>query len=98
MTPQAIVKKLDPKLSTTDDAFKWACVLVAAADVGTDPRKLAKRLDWPLSEAQDAAAQCRKVGLFNRGKVIHGGWFDKESGGVAFWMDVMVARGLLERK
>jgi hypothetical protein len=98
MKPQTIVKKLDPKLSPKDEAFKWACVLVAAANVGTDPRKLATELGWPLEEARERAAQCRKVGLFKRGKVSHSGWFDEESGGIAFWMDVMTARGLVERR
>lgn len=95
-TPQAIVKKMDKSLAEDSEEFKIATVLVAAAQVGPNADKIAKRAKIPRSVARKYATDARNTGLFKGGKIAHSGWFDKD-GALAFWMDVAVVRGLLTR-
>ncbi len=92
-----VLKKMDPNLSVKDKAFNAALVLLAAAEVGPSADKIAKRAVLPRKEARQITARCRKARLFVKGQIHHGGWFDKDSGGIAFWMDVACVNGLLKR-
>lgn len=92
-----IVRKLDPKLAAADQEFSVAMVLLAAARVGPREVDLMKELDWPSSKIRPIARHLRLGGVFDRGKVHHSGWFDKETGSIAFWCDVAIGMGYLRR-
>ena len=88
---------MDPNLSEKGSTFNIAMVLIAAAQVGPNADKIAKRTKLSRSVARKISARCREAKLFVGGKLHHGGWFDKKSGGTAFWLDVCCAEGLLRR-
>jgi len=92
-----ILKKMDPNLSEKDKSFNIALILLAAAEVGPNADKIAKRVDMSRKEARKITAKCRNVKLFVKRKIHHGGWLDKKSGGVAFWLDVACVNGWLRR-
>jgi hypothetical protein len=94
---KTILREMDPNLKPDDDAYPAAAALVAAATVGTSADKIARRARIPRSKARAIAARCREAGLFAAGKISHGGWFGKD-GGIAFWLDVAVAQGYMERR
>lgn len=91
------IQKMDPNLSTEDEGFKIALVLLAAAEVGVNAERIAKRATLPRAVTRGLVAKCRRAGIFVKNRIEHGGWFDKTSGGIAFWMDVACVRGLLKR-
>lgn len=92
-----VVKKMDRHLAESDPTFNIAMVLVAAIEVGPNSDKVAKRAHLPRSLTRGIFGKCRDSGIFVKGKIRHSGWFDKESGGVAFWLDVACVQGYLKR-
>lgn len=95
-TVRDIVKKLDPKIKEDDSAFKAAMVLVASAQVGPNTDKVARRAKLPRALVRKYGKRLRHQGIW-RGRKIACEWFDKTSGGTAFWCDVCVAEGLMNR-
>jgi hypothetical protein len=91
------LQRMDPNLKPDDDAFNAALVLLAAADVGTNADKIAKRARISRSLSRKIVVQATEAGIFAKGKLLHGGWFDKKTGGVAFWLDVACVCGWLKR-
>lgn len=95
--PRTIVKELDPKLSEKDGAFAAAMVLIAASQVGTKADRIAKRTGLKRELVRAYNRRLREQGIFTKDGKIACDWFDKESGGIAFWMDVAVAEGLMQK-
>lgn len=94
---KAEVRRMDPDLDEDDDGFKAATVLLASVVVGTNQRGLVKFTHYPAALIAKFAANLRRSGIWIKdGRVAHSGWLDKD-GGIAFWMDVCVAQGLLMR-
>jgi len=91
------IRRLDPKLKTTDPAFTTAVILMASAIVGADARAISKYSAIPLSEVTKRSKNFRKQKVWVGEKVRHSGWFDKETGGIAFWLDVAIGQGYLAR-
>lgn len=94
---QKEVRNMDPQLSGTDPAFHAAVVMMSALEIGQDVRKLARFTHVPLPTIREIAARLRAQGLWKNGTTYHSGWDDPESGGVAFWLDVSIALGYLQR-
>jgi hypothetical protein len=92
----AILKKMDPNLKPNDEGYKAAAVLLASVNVGPDQERIAKALGYPRSLVSRFSSNLRKCGVWRNGKV-YADWDDPETGGCAFWLDVCVALGLLER-
>lgn len=90
------VRKLDKNLLESDPTFPTAMVLLAATAVGTNSDEIAKATELPRSQVRSIAAKARVQGIFRGGQVQHSGWFE-EDGGFAFWLDVCVAQGLMNR-
>jgi len=84
------------ELEADDETYKAAAVLLASATLGPNPAAIAKTLKYPSALVAKFNYNLRKSGVWKRGRVF-ANWGDKETGGVAFWMDVMVAQGLMER-
>jgi len=94
---EAEVKKLDPKLKKSEEAFKVAAILLSGLQVGANTRAIAKFLDIDETNVKKYEKPLRKNGIWEGKKTICN-WFDKESGGLAFWCDVNVALGKLQKK
>jgi len=91
------VQRLDPKTAPEEPAFKTGVLLLSALQVGPNVDRLAKFTGYSKTFIRERAKRCRENGIFIGSKVACE-WFDKECGGVAFWMDVLVAEGLMAKK
>lgn len=89
------VNRLDPKLSSKDETFKTALVLLAGLKVTADAKKIADFTKLPLAfvKAKEKNLRRNKVWV---GTKTNCEWF-QENGGIAFWMDVLVADGMANR-
>ena len=90
------VKRMDQNLNEEDTSFKAAVVLFSALEVGPSAPKVAEFTGYPLTLCQEFSARLRESGVWKDGKT-HCEWFDEKYGEIAFWMDVCVAQGLVER-
>ena len=90
------VKNMDPNLDARTMAFKAAVCLLSGLQVGTNPSAIAEFTGFPLKTVQGFAEHLVKSGVWNDGKT-YCNWFDEEHGGIAFWCDVAVAQGYLQR-
>lgn len=94
---KAEVQHLDPTLKRKDRSFRTAVILLASV---TNDLKTSEELrdftKYQLRECYTCLKNLRSNGLGWRGDTfVHSGWDDKETGGVAFWIDVAVANGQL---
>lgn len=93
----ALLKELDPKLTEDDEAFRAGLVLLTAANVGANVRRVASFTGFPRREVSAYAARLRANGIWKNGR-IHVEWAEGgEGSGVAFWCDVNVACGIFQR-
>ena len=93
------IKNMDSSLSENDESFKIAFVLLLAANYGLKDLPRIKRVSgYDTLFLAKTVTDMRNTGLWKNGKLVHSGWLDKKSGGMAFWLDVAVVRGWLERK
>jgi len=90
------VQHLDPNTTPEEPAFKTGVLLLSALHVGANINRLTKFTGYPKDFVRDRVKRCRENGIFVGGEVVCG-WFD-ENGGIAFWMDVLVADGLLAKR
>jgi DNA-binding XRE family transcriptional regulator len=90
------LKTADPALKETDEIFKCAAILLASATLGPDEKAIATGLGYPLELVNKFAHNLRTSKIWKGGKV-YADWDDKETGGTAFWCDVLVGQGLLKR-
>lgn len=92
------VKKITGCKNENEMGFIGGTLLFSALSVGTSVRKLTKFTGFPAKEVKWRVKNLRQNGVFTRnGKICHGGWDDKESGGVAFIMDSLIAEGMVRR-
>jgi len=97
------VKKLDPNLDENSDEFKAAACLLSCLLVR--PR-LASLMDFTPYQPKFLSRigkNLRKNRIWDRdfdtrkNVFCPSDWFNEETGGVAFWMDVSCALGFIER-
>ena len=91
------IKRLDPQLKQDDTSFVTAVIMLSAIEVGADAERIAKFSGVGLGQVMEREHRLRKNKVWVGEKTHHSGWDDKESGGIAFWMDVCIADGLLVR-
>jgi hypothetical protein len=94
-TVREAVRKLDPNLKLDDPAFDVAVVLLSGLYVGPNVRKIARFAHLPRPFVAEVGRRLRANGVW-RGHKIEAGWFEK-NGAYAFWLDVTVGLGYLER-
>lgn len=94
---QREVKRLDPKLHKNDNLFKTAVLMFSALRVGPSTKRLVEFTGYPTSFVEPRVQRLRKAKIFVRGKV-RCAWFEKAGGEIAFWCDVLVAEGMLDRR
>lgn len=89
------VKALDPDLEK-GETFNIALILMSSCIVGPNIQRLSKFTRFPRSYIAKFSRRLRENRVWVKGK-IQCEWFEKEAGGIAFWMDVMVAQGIVTR-
>ena len=90
------VRKLDPDCKPESEAFKAAVCLLASLQVGPNAKKIAEFTKYRERTVRNFAGHLRDSGVWRNGKV-RCEWFDERHGGVAFWLDVAVATGMVRR-
>ncbi len=90
------VARLDPKLDVESDGYKAAVVLLSSLQVGPNIKRTAKFAQYPRAKVARFSRNLRKSGVWRGGK-LYVEWFEEKNGGIAFWMDVCVAEGLMAR-
>lgn len=89
---EAAVKAL--REDNGNEPHPMAETLLAGAFVGADQRRIAKLVPYTWSETFERCRHLRDCGLFVGSRVdATGGW----QNGLAFWLDVLVAEGMVER-
>ena len=91
------VKCLDEALSPDDEEFKAAVILLAGTEVKQTIKEIRQFTHYRQSFVVKVVGNLKRNGIFVKGKIHHGGWFDKKDGGIAFWLDVCVGLGLMKR-
>jgi len=91
------VQRLDPEIKLDDPCFKTGVMLLASIQVGANADRLAKFCRYSRDFVRPRARRARKNGIWQY-DAVSCDWFDEKSGGVAFWMDVMVAEGIMKRR
>ncbi len=91
-----IVKKLDENLEETDDNYKGALILVSLMDTKHTIGAIKYFTKLPYNFVRDFMKNLKKNGIIKNGKICCD-WMDKETGGIAFWMDVSAGLGLIKR-
>lgn len=91
------VHELDEALGEEESAFKTAALLITLLQMPPDAQALSRFLKLPLNFVEERLDRLKTQGVLDADGKICTDWFDEESGGVAFWMDVAVAEGILER-
>lgn len=93
-----IIKSLDPEIKENDEAYKCALVLLACVE---KPHRIKDIVEFTNVEKQLVAKYLRNFRanklITGTGRINHGGWFDEETGGLAFYCDVNVGLGYLQR-
>jgi hypothetical protein len=88
---------LDP-IEEDDEDFAAALVLVAALYLGSrDLEGLSRLTEIPLPLIEQFAGRLRANGVWTADGITSAAWLSDDGGNLAFWMDVWVATGMMER-
>ncbi len=90
------VKKLDPLVKKSDEAFKIATILLSGLQVGADTKKIAEFLKINEKEVKKYEKNLRDNKVWVKSKT-QCNWFDKKEGGISFWLDVSIAQGYIKK-
>lgn len=90
------VLELDSMLDEDCSEFHAGCVVLASAFHGPNADRCAKLLDLPRAQVREWGKNLVKNGVWEKGRVC-AEWEDEKTGGIAFWLDVTVALGYVER-
>jgi len=88
--------QLDPNLEPSDPGFLAACVLLSSAVIGPNADRIAKFLGEPRKPVREIGRRLRLQKVWDHARVSCD-WFDKDTGIYAFWLDVCVAQGWMDR-
>lgn len=91
------IKKMDPNLRKDDPSFLVARILLCAADRGNSMRTLCTYLHRPVKDLRPYVNNLKAQKVFDGRRIRHSGWFNKKTGGVAFWLDVAIGQGYIAR-
>lgn len=94
------VHKLDSKIKEEDLAFKSAVILLSSLQVGPSADKVARYTRYSRDFVRKRARRLKKSEVWiRRGHKsdIVCNWFEKKHGSIAFWLDVLVAEGMVAK-
>jgi hypothetical protein len=89
------IRRLDPKLTSDDPAYRVALILLAALVVGANIRRVARFTGFTYQHVTEVGRRLRANGVWRGSRTICE-WFEKK-GGYAFWLDTNVGLGTLDR-
>lgn len=92
------LRKSEPNMGEDEEPFKVGFILLLVANTGMNLKDIKRISGYEDSFLNKTLIDMKRVGLWKNGQLVHSGWMDKESGGIAFWLDVATVSGLLERK
>lgn len=90
------IHKMDRNLKPSDSAYQVAMILLVGLYVGPNIRKVTRFTDLPWRFVAEVGRRLRANGVW-QGRKIVADWFDKKAGGCAFWLDVNVGLGYMQR-
>ena len=90
-------RELDPIAPDESASFRLTCFMLASSLVGPDEKRIANMLALPSNLTEQWAENLRRNGIWKGGKVCDERWFDEKSGLVGFFLDSLVAEGLIDR-
>lgn len=90
------VKRLDPKLNENEESFGIALMLLAGIHVGADIKKISDFIKVPVKWLEPYEKRLRDQGVWV-GENTTCDWVNEKTGAIAFWCDVLVAQGMLEK-
>jgi hypothetical protein len=97
ITRKAIEKTLAQyEIKPGGKEFMAGAILLAGLNVGPNVKRVAKVLKVSRKEVQPYAQRLRQSKIWSGGK-INCGWFEKETSGISFLLDLSVAMGFLQR-
>jgi len=93
------IKRMDPNIQEHSHDFRAAVILLAMLEVGTDARALFHWTGYGIGNIRNYLNRWEKNGVIKEGIIYHGGWDDEDpqTGAIAFWLDVSVGTGMVER-
>ncbi len=91
----AEVRRMDPHV--TARALQAGVVMLAALQEGTQPDRLTAFTAYPKKTVREFVTRLRMNGVFTGDGHVAANWFDPEEGGAAFWCDVAVCLGFIQR-
>ena len=92
------VKRLDPKLGRDDEAFDVAVILIVSILIETQsPDRLALFTMRKRELVYRVVTNLKKNGVFTKDGNWAIDWWDKETGSIAFWLDVNIGMGYIKR-
>jgi hypothetical protein len=90
------IRRLDSEVKPGDLAWKVAAILLSSLAVGPNADRIARFASLPYRFVREVARRLRANGVWE-GRLLCVDWFEEKSGGVAFWLDVNVGLGYMER-
>ena len=90
-----MIRELDPYLDEGDRFFEAAVIMLSALVVGADEQAIAQFSGIPLERIEPRAQKLRRSGRW-RGQRTIARWDDAALGDISFWIDTLIAEGLLE--
>lgn len=94
---KAEVRRMDPTLKASDPAFRVAVIMLSAIIVGQRADRLVKFTGYLLFDIRQVAKRMRENGLWLPGGRFAAAWA-KDGDSIAFWLDVLVGMGHVERR
>lgn len=88
--------RVDPDLDLESEDYQATLTLLASTRVGPNIRKIVSVTGLPTRVVSFFAANLKKNGVWKNGR-IYADWGDEKNGGIAFGLDCLVARGLMDR-
>ena len=93
-----VIIEMDDQLKPTDKGFMAAKFVLASTTRSHNGDELARATGIPRSLAREFARNCRLNEIWmDDGQIGHSGWFDKKTGGTAFWLDINCVIGWMRR-
>ena len=94
------VARLDAPCEPESDEFKAAVCLMSCAIVRPGVKSVCGFTGYPRSFVEELGRNWRRNRVWcgkRNPQVHHSGWFDQDAGGIAFWLDVSIGLGWIDR-
>lgn len=91
------VRSFDPALDPESETFRCAVLLLAALEVGQNLARLSRYTQYPRGFVARCARRLVDNGIWRGGETVSS-WTDRGPAHQAFWKDVGVAEGKLQRR